>query len=102
MQSRWRWTYLALLLGVAACVQGQRRAPEAPPLVIMTDTLPRAVPRQEYRLVLQAKGGVPPYRWSIDSGTLPAGVGLNARTGIISGVPTEAGEFSVVITLTDS
>jgi hypothetical protein len=102
MQRPFKRICLALFLSAAVCAGGQQRSQEAPPLAIVTESLPKAEPHQPFKLVLQAKGGVPPYRWSIQSGALPAGVGLNGRTGIISGTPAEAGEFAVVITVTDS
>lgn len=51
---------------------------------------------------LTATGGSPPYAWSVSSGLLPGGVGLNTSTGFISGTPTSAGVFSVTIQVTDS
>jgi hypothetical protein len=35
--------------------------------------------------------------WAITSGTLPNGLSLNADAGIISGIPTEAGQFIFTI-----
>lgn len=43
-----------------------------------------------YAAVLTATGGVAPYFWSVSSGALPAGLVLNASTGAIAGMPTEA------------
>jgi|GEM_PF-3160749 len=39
-------------------------------------------------------GGTTPYTWSMRSGTLPAGLTLNATTGVISGTPTTGGTVS--------
>lgn len=50
-------------------------------------------------------GGVPPLRFSIDSGELPTGLTLNQSTGEISGtIPTSQAnkEYLVTITVTDS
>ena len=43
-----------------------------------------------FTLTLSATGGVSPYTFSISAGTLPAGLNLNASTGVISGTPTKA------------
>lgn len=49
-----------------------------------------------------ASGGVPGYTFSVQTGTLPAGITLNAETGQISGTPTTAGVSSgIVIRVTD-
>ena len=43
-----------------------------------------------YDSVLNAQGGLPPYKFSVSSGSLPAGLLLTAATGVISGSPTTA------------
>jgi hypothetical protein len=50
---------------------------------------------------LPAAGGVPPYTWTISSGSLPPGLTLNSK-GQIVGTPTSAGSFTYKIKLTDS
>ena len=55
-----------------------------------------------YSASLQATSGTPPYTWSILSGQLPAGLFLSSPDGIISGIPTAAGSFSVALQVTDS
>ena len=47
-------------------------------------------------------GGTAPFAWAVTAGSLPAGLSINASTGLVSGSPTAAGSFSVTITVTDS
>jgi hypothetical protein len=44
----------------------------------------------------------PPYMFAVISGSLPAGLGLNGATGVISGTPTTAATYSFTIPLTDA
>ncbi len=39
--------------------------------------------------------------FSVTSGTLPTGLSLDSSTGILSGIPTQAGSFTVTVTYTD-
>jgi hypothetical protein len=55
-----------------------------------------------YNQTLQAIDGTPPYSWSLESGTLPAGLTLNTSTGVISGMPTAAGSSAFTVKATDS
>ena len=55
-----------------------------------------------YSFSLIANGGITPYTWSINFGTLPPGLSLNPLTGVISGVPTTAGATSAQYRVTDS
>ncbi len=57
------------------------------PLVITTNALPDGTVGTPYSATLGASGGTPPYTWSVVSGSLPAGLGLNSTTGEISGTP---------------
>jgi hypothetical protein len=56
---------------------------------------------QAYTLALTAKGGVPPYTWSINSSN-PLPAGLTLSSGTISGTPTTAGNSSVGLSVTDA
>ena len=55
-----------------------------------------------YTDTLTATGGTTPYTWSVSAGTLPAGITLNASTGVLAGTPTAAGTSSFTIKVTDA
>ncbi|HEY6448719.1 MAG TPA: RHS repeat-associated core domain-containing protein [Acidobacteriaceae bacterium] len=77
--------------------------PPATQLQILTSSLPDGQVGQAYSATLQAQGGHTPYTWSVISGSLPAGLSLNASTGAISGSPSEAGgPLDLSIELQDS
>nr|WP_308683760.1 putative Ig domain-containing protein [Xanthomonas arboricola] len=70
-------------------------------LVLAQPTLPPAVRGSAYNQMLTASGGVAPYRYSIASGTLPAGLTL-ASDGTLSGTPTTQGTSSFTIAVADA
>lgn len=74
----------------------------AAPLTITTTSLANATVNATYTQGLTATGGVPPYTWSLSSGTLPAGLTLTASSGAISGTPTAASTSSFTVLVTDS
>jgi hypothetical protein len=53
-----------------------------------------------YSLQLSTNGGSG-LTWSVPSGALPAGITLNASTGLISGTPTQIGDSHFQIKVTD-
>jgi Putative Ig domain len=74
-----------------------------PPPAISTSSLPNGEVGAVYSTTLMATGGTSPYTWSISSGTLPAGLSLNASTGVISGTPSSpATSDSLTFKVTDS
>ncbi len=72
-------------------------------LAISTNSLPEGQVGSAYGTTLSASGGTIPYSWSLASGTLPAGLRLNASTGAISGTPTAiATATPLTVQITDS
>jgi len=56
-----------------------------------------------FTVSVPANSGVPPFTYSIASGTLPTGITLDSVTGEVSGAPTEAGTLSdIIIQVEDS
>jgi hypothetical protein len=51
---------------------------------------------------LQATGGKKPYIWNISAGALPPGLSLNSENGKISGMPSQAGDYTFTIQVTDA
>ncbi|HWY52846.1 MAG TPA: Ig domain-containing protein [Terriglobales bacterium] len=95
---------LVLLIGLLAAPAiffGQDGAATGEPLVVRTTSLPKAYLRQHYETRLEAQGGITPLRWEVTEGALPAGIVLGAD-GVLSGIPTETGEFQFTVTVTDS
>ena len=75
------------------------------PLVVTSATLPAGETGVPYSSPLGASGGRPPYGiWTVYSGALPAGLSLNADTGVIGGTPTSASgsPFAFGVTVSDS
>ncbi len=73
------------------------------PLQIASTGLPNGQVGHAFAALLSATGGVAPYAWALSSGTLPAGLTLNAASGSITGTPTaSANGSSLSFTVSDS
>jgi hypothetical protein len=57
------------------------------PLTITTSSLATGTVQTPYSATLSAQGGTLPYTWALISGNLPAGLLLDAPSGVISGTP---------------
>lgn len=88
------WIFLWMLpfLFVHGCASGSTSTRGGTPSHVdfATTTLPDGQVGTSYSATLAATGGVPPYKRSISSGTLPDGLSLAATTGVLSGTPTKA------------
>ena len=87
---------LLLLLFASPCV--------ASSIQITTTALPNGTVETPYSEVLEASGGCTPYKWTIESGTLPAGVTAKVSSTTTSldlnGSPTTAATYSFAVKAT--
>jgi hypothetical protein len=71
---------------------------------ITTTTLPNGTVKSAYSADIQASGGCTPYKWTIASGALPAGVTAKPSSAttslILTGTPTTADTDSFVVKVT--
>jgi hypothetical protein len=70
------------------------------PVSISTNSLPNGAVGVPYTATLAVAGGFPPYVWSVQSGSLPPGLSMDAD-GNITGTPTTGGTFNFVILVVD-
>lgn len=71
-------------------------------LAVVTETLPGGEVDLPYFAALAARGGIPPYQWSIIGGALPPGFGINPSSGAITGTVASAGTYSFTVQVTDA
>jgi hypothetical protein len=72
------------------------------PLEIAISSLSTVVRGTNFNAQVTAIGGTQPYSWTISTGALPAGVSMNAASGVISGAPTAAGNFAFTVEVKDA
>ena len=72
----------------------------APAATITPHTLPSGTVNVPYTSTTLTVPGVAISNWAVTAGTLPAGLTLNASTGVISGTPTAAGSSTFTISAT--
>lgn len=68
----------------------------------LSGTLPGGTQSVAYSAGLTGAQGHTPYAWAISVGTLPAGLAINASTGVISGTPTTPATSGFTVRLTDA
>jgi hypothetical protein len=75
-----------------------------PAMTITTASLPATTAGANYSAPVATLNGVAPVTFALHetSAPLPNGLSLDSATGVVSGVPTSAGETTVKITATDS
>lgn len=70
-------------------------------LQFVTTALPNGLTNRSYSTTISAMGGNLPRSFSLVAGSLPPGMTL-APSGLLSGTPTTAGDFSITVRVTDS
>jgi hypothetical protein len=74
----------------------------APVVALGPTSLPGAISGTAYSQTVTASGGTAPYTYSVSAGALPAGLSLNAATGVVSGTPGAVNSYSFTVTAADS
>ncbi|WP_285727269.1 beta strand repeat-containing protein [Psychromicrobium xiongbiense] len=74
---------------------------DPPQFTLTPPTIPAAQVGNPYSQQLQASGGLGPWHFAVQQGSLPAGLTLS-DSGLISGTPTTWGLFSFILGVTDS
>lgn len=72
------------------------------PLVLPSSAIPSVFIGQAFSHSFSASGGEGPYIYSISGGALPAGLSLDASSGLLSGTTTAGGAYSYTVTVTDA
>src|SRR5690554_2068327 len=88
----------ATLLVLAACAGEMNTPGEA--LRLLNPNMEPAFSGETYRESLRPAGGLRPYTFQLESGTLPPGLELDG--GVIAGTPTEVGSYSFTISVSDA
>jgi|HubBroStandDraft_6_1064221.scaffolds.fasta_scaffold78655_2 hypothetical protein len=74
----------------------------SPGTLNVSASLPAATVGSSYSGSVSATGGTAPYKFSVSSGQLPGGVGLDDSTGKISGTPSANGSFTFAVSVSDA
>jgi hypothetical protein len=86
-----------VLLFVATCAASN--------VQIVTIEVPNGTVGGAYSAVVAATGGCTPYKWSIASGKLPAGISDTSTANTIdldlTGIPTDAGSYRFTVSVKD-
>jgi hypothetical protein len=90
------WALVGVLL-VASTATAQMPSPA------IKGSLPTGLlERESFEAPLSATGGKPPITWSVVAGSLPDGVSLHSRTGLLHGTPTKRGEYRFTVQARDA
>ena len=96
---------IALAFGLVGCPGGGGGGGSSADFAVSTTAADFGVVGNAYTSTLAVTGGTAPFTWTLFGGALPTGLpnsSLNAGTGVVSGTPTAAGNFTATFTVTDS
>src|SRR5262245_37380835 len=71
-----------------------------PTVTVNPPAIPGGTARTPYSQTFTQTGGTGTVTWSL-AGTLPAGLALNASSGVLAGTPIQVGSFPITVTATD-
>ena len=92
----------ALSAGTSSSDPAEKIAPFVLPLYITTGRLPALKLSIAFESQIEAVGGSPPYRWTLDSGRSASGFSLNPQSGVISGRTDAEMNQAIRVRVTDS
>ena len=89
-----------LFAGITTTIQTAYSNSHPPVIAFGGTDLPVATLHTEYKYQFDLSGGWSPYSWET-VGDLPAGLSLDANTGLLSGQPKVTGDFKFRVQVTD-
>jgi uncharacterized protein (TIGR03437 family) len=96
------FSFMVSLKDVNGCLSSKSYSVRIDPVCnIMPVTLPAAFQEKLYNFTLTATGGTGAYNFEVASGALPPGLSLSPG-GVLSGTPTQPGNFRFTISTTSS
>ena len=75
--------------------------PSASPITVSPASLPTLTAGTSFSQTLTSTGGLAPYTYTLQTGTLPPGLSLSS-SGVLSGTPTQRGGYTFSVRSTDS
>jgi hypothetical protein len=91
----------AVLLFTPAAIPAWSQSASASNLAVEAASLPNAAPHHPYRFEFRTLNGIPPLKWTVIDGDVPAGLQLS-EDGVLAGRPIAAGQFRFLVQVTDS
>jgi Tol biopolymer transport system component len=96
---------VSLCFGLAGCPSsggGGGGGSSTPSFAVSTTAADFGVVGNSYTATLAVTGGTGPFTWTQSGGDVLTGLSLAAGTGVVSGTPTAAGNFTATFTVMDN